>query len=261
MDNTIARLFDTLASPETVAALWVMIGVLLLFTRHWRKGRAGLAALASMLLILLVFPIDLYLAQLLENRFPPHPPDRVDGIVVLGGAISMALSLDHHQTSLNSAADRMTEMVALMHQYPDVPIVFTGGAANPFDQSHKEADLARDLLVHMGIDPSRVIFERDSRNTHENALYSKDLVRPQPGQNWVLVTSALHMTRSMGAFQAVEWKMLPWPVDFQTSREGGLGLTPFSPRRMQVLNNLLHETIGLLYYHLRGWSPLWLPAP
>ena len=245
-----------ISSPGNLAVLWLLPCVLLLFTRHWRRGRGGLAALAFILLFLMIFPIDLYLAASLENRFPPNHPATVDGIVVLGGAISVGGSLDHSRVSLNSAAERMTEMVALMQQHPRSRIIFTGGSADPFDQEHKEADLARDLLIHMGIDPSRVIFERESRNTHENAVLTKELAHPEPGQNWLLVTSAMHMPRSMGSFQAVDWKMVPWPVDYKTPQNAS-----FTVQRMQILNNLLHEVIGLLYYRIRGWSPAWFPAP
>lgn len=241
----------------------IVLGVALLFTRWQRYGRLGLAAFCLLGGGLMLWPVDHYMASTLEDRFVPPQLDHVDGIVVLGGAINMAVSLARHRPSLNESADRNTELIMLMHRYPQAKIVFTGGAANPFDQRHKEAGVFRDWLVRMGENPDRVIFEDQSRNTHENAVFSKDLVQPQADQTWLLVTSALHMPRSMGSFQAVNWPIYPWPVSYQTNGPGGLGVTAhfFTTRRLILFSNSLHEWIGLVYYRLRGWSPALFPAP
>ena len=263
MSNTLSRLLDVLLSPWNIVFFVIVLGVVLLFTRWQRYGRLGLAAFCGLGFCLMLWPMDFYMTSNLEDRFVPSLPDHVDGIVMLGGAINISISLARHHPSLNEFADRDTELIVLMHRYPQAKIVFTGGAANPFDQVHKEAQIFRDWLIEMGENPDRVIFEDQSRNTHENALFTKDLVHPQADQNWLLVTSAIHMPRSVGSFRAVGWQVYPWPVNYQTLGQGRLGRTAhfFTTRRLSLFSNSLHEWIGLVYYRLRGWSPSLFPAP
>jgi uncharacterized SAM-binding protein YcdF (DUF218 family) len=78
------------------------------------------------------------------------------------------------------------------------------------------------FVVDEGIPPARILLEERSRSTHENAVYTKELFRPAPGEVWVLVTSAYHMPRSMGAFAAAGWHVIPYPVDFRIDPQTGL---------------------------------------
>ena len=264
MANLIARLCEQVASPVNVLFFALLLGTALLYTRRWKLGRGILAALALGMAGLIVMPVDVYLGNVLENRFAPPPaPDHVDGIVVLGGAVNIALSLNRHRPSLNGAAERNTELVSLLHRFPQAPVIFSGGAADPFDQSHKEADIVRRWLADMGEDPARVTFENQSRNTRENAVFSKALAQPLPGQVWLVVTSAMHMPRSVASFRGVDWAVTPWPVNYETFSNQRLvgGFKLFQPHRLEILHNCLHEWIGLLYYRLRGWSTSLFPSP
>ena len=78
--------------------------------------------------------------------------------------------------------------------------------------------MAKLLLKNQDLDISRVIFERNSRNTYENTLFSFEEVKPTPVGNWILITTAGHMPRSMGIFCKVGWPMIPYPVDHRTMR-------------------------------------------
>jgi uncharacterized SAM-binding protein YcdF (DUF218 family) len=103
-------------------------------------------------------------------------------------------------------------------------------------------------------------FESRSRNTRENALFSRELMRPKPGEVWLLVTSAVHMPRAMGAFRAVGWTMLPYPVDYLTTGEAVPPLR-LAPDGLRSLGAVGHELAGLAYYRLRGWIGALLPSP
>ena len=263
MMNTVARLMDAFLSPLNFLFFCALTATVLLFTARWRLGRSILSGLCVLGLGLMLFPVDLTLSETLENRFPQSTVDHVDGIVVLGGAANLSISLARHRPTMNGAVERYTELVTLMHRFPDAQIVFTGGTGDPFHPNNKEADIVRQWLMDMGADTSRIIFEDQSRNTRENAVFSKRLANPLPGQTWLLVTSAKHMPRSMGSFQAVDWPMVAWPVNYQTSgnrRDDVLGWL-FSPPRIDMMGSSLHEVIGLIYYHLLGWTPTWFPAP
>jgi uncharacterized SAM-binding protein YcdF (DUF218 family) len=86
---------------------------------------------------------------------------------------------------------------ALARKYPNARVVFTGGSPNLISGDAKEADFAAGLVQSLGIEKSRLILEHRSRNTYENALFTKAMVDPKPGERWLLVTPALHMPRSV----------------------------------------------------------------
>lgn len=257
----VSKIFDLLGRPPALVVLVLLVGTALLFTRRWRAGRGGLAALSAVLLVLAVFPVGPWLAAPLENRFPvPAEPAHVDGIVVLGGAVDPALSDARGRAAVGGAAERLFAMVALARRHPEARVIYTGGSGDPLKQDLKEAPVVRGLMLDLGLDVTRMTFEDQSRTTWENAVYSRKLMQPRPGETWLLVTSALHMPRAVGAFRAVEWPVVPYPVNFTTfpgqpplRLDPGGGLAP--------LGAIQHEWLGLLWYRLRGWSPAFFPGP
>ena len=116
-------------------------------------------------------------------------------------------------------------------------------------------------MVEEGIPTTRVIIEERSRSTHENAVFAKELIRPGPSQNWVLVTSAFHMPRAVAAFRAVDWSVIPYPVDFKIDPSTGLRAN------FSLVDGLSSSTIagkewaGLVGYRLLGWTRELFPAP
>ena len=261
--NLLSRLIDIGLSLPTLFVLGTVLGTALLVCGKARAGRRILLGLSALGLGLMIFPADVSVAQRLEDRFPQPRLDHVDGIVVLGGAVNMSVSLSRDQPVLNQFAERDTELIALMQRFPKAKILFSGGAANPFDQQHKEAEITRRWLDHMGVDTSRIQFEDQSRNTHENAVFSKTLAQPLPGETWLLVTSAIHMPRSVGCFRAVDWPVTAWPVNYLTQAQGRIGSAfhLFTARRLMLSSVSLHELIGLVFYRLEGWTPTLFPSP
>ncbi|WP_232224857.1 YdcF family protein [Acidihalobacter ferrooxydans] len=198
----------------------------------------------------------------LEDRFtrPDPMPTHVTGIVLLGGAIDLPVSTTRHVTALNIRAERMLGFLQLAHRYPKARLVFTGGNASPFGGRATEAAVARRLFVSLGINPRRMLFENRSRNTRENALYTYRLVKPKPGQIWLLVTSAADMPRAVGCFRQVGWMIVPYPVDYHTRAHGAAWLTGLA-RSLTLGDWAAHEWLGLVYYRIRGWIPVLFPAP
>jgi uncharacterized SAM-binding protein YcdF (DUF218 family) len=198
----------------------------------------------------------------LENRFPPPSalPDRIDGIVVLGGSINPILSVARRQPVLTDSAERLFAFVALARNHPEAKLLFTGGSAALVDNAEREADVARTVLAGLGLDVDRITFERDSRNTYENAVFSKRLVTPRPGERWVLITSAYHMPRAVGCFRAAGWSVIPYPVDYGTAPAG-------NPPTFSLLGGLddvhwaLREWIGLAFYYVAGRTDRLFPGP
>ena len=195
----------------------------------------------------------------LEERFPSRPPPHtVSGIIVLGGAFDMNESYRRNMVALNYHAERMTAFAGLARQYPDATLVFSGGNASPSMTRMTEAELAKRLFISLGIPIRRVIFEDKSRNTRENALYSRRLVHVGASDTWLLVTSAADMPRAVGCFRAVGWNVFPVPVDFHT-KPSFYWSAPGLIEGLRELDWSSHEWAGLLYYFSRGWIPELFP--
>ncbi|MFC0407644.1 YdcF family protein [Roseomonas elaeocarpi] len=259
----LSKLLWMLLRPSTLLLLASCLGALLLARYSSRTGRALLLVGLGGLVLCFVLPVGQWIALPLERRFPPlDPPPRVDGVVVLGGAVETTLTADWGLPALNDAAERMTEAVRLARLYPQARIVFTGGSSMPALSRISESEVARRLWAELGLEGPRVLFEPHSRNTWENALFTREMVHPQPGERWVLVTSAQHMPRSVGIFRQLGWEVLPDPVGFKAGlhpvtwwSSGTLG------QRLQDLDLALHEWSGLVAYRLMGRTGALFPAP
>lgn len=241
--------------------LLAAIGFALGWTRWRRAGRAVSALGIGGLLLALLLPVDRWALRPLEDRFPPREaPAQVDGVLVLGGAIETDLSSDRGRPSLNGAAERMTEFAALARRHPRARLVFSGGNGL-LAGGEPEAIAALTLLTSLGVPQERLTFEAASRTTWDNAVYSLETLRPRPEENWLLVTSASHMPRAMGAFRRAGWRVVPWPVGYKTRRGGGwLPDSGFS-ERLGLLDWAAHEWIGLLAYRALGRSDALFPEP
>jgi len=116
-------------------------------------------------------------------------------------------------------------------------------------------------LEKLGIDQSRMIYERESRNTVENVRYSKALVQPKPGEAWLLVTSGWHMPRSVGIFRQQGCPVIPYPVDYLTDGVYWKIKDPDFNEGLGLLHRGLKEWIGMVAYHLLGYTDSWFPGP
>jgi uncharacterized SAM-binding protein YcdF (DUF218 family) len=262
-----SKLFGLATDPPTIILGLLLLGWLLALTRRWRRrGLRILGGTLCVLVVLAVVPVDRRAFGWLEDRFPPPSPmpEHVDGIIVLGGAISMEVSAARGQVSVGSAITRLTSLVPLARRYPEARLVFTAGSGNPFDQRLKEATYARQFYDDIGFDSSRIVFEDQSRNTHENATLTKALIQPKPGETWLLITSANHMPRAVGCFRAAGWPVLAYPVDYSTDGNAGpwwRQLRFSANKGFSGLTTLLHEGLGLVSYRLLGWTDAIFPQP
>jgi uncharacterized SAM-binding protein YcdF (DUF218 family) len=224
-----------------------------------------LVASAVLLVVCGLTPLPNLLLYPLEARFPPWDDTRgaPDGIVVLGGSIDPELSAAHGVTVFRGSVDRVIAAAGLAHRYPQARIVFSGGSANLVsDDSAKEADYAASVFVRLGVAKDRLIMERRSRNTQENAVLTKALVSPKPGERWLLVTSAYHMPRSVGVFRKAGFAVEPYPADWRTGgRIAGLGFTSFASEGLDHADTALREWIGLAAYRISGKTDALFPGP
>ena len=242
-----------------------LLGAVLLYTRFAPFGRKLVIASVVLLAIFGFSPLGNSLLVPLEQRFPPWDDTRgaPDGIIVLGGSIDPELSAAHRVTVFRGSVDRIIAAAALAHRYPNARIVFSGGSANLVsDDSAKEADYAVSVFERLGIAKNRLTMERGSRNTQENAEFSKALVAPKAGERWLLVTSAFHMPRSVGVFRKAGFAVEPYPADWRTGgRMDKLGSSTFASQGLDHTDTALREWIGLAAYRISGKTDAFFPGP
>ena len=218
-------------------------------------GRRILTGLAAIILFIGLFPVGDWILGPLENRYPPNPTlENVDGIIVLAGSENALLTSARNQVALSGAAERDLSFMSLARQFPEAQLIFSGGSGSLLGQEFKAADVAKRLFSEQALDVSRITFERDSRNTYENALYTKALVNPQSNQRWVLITTSWHMPRSMGIFCKIGWAMTPYPVDFQTSGRNSVRIDWNPQGSLSLISIGIKERIGLIAYRVTGKS-------
>lgn len=262
MTFVLSKIVWFLVQPLNLIVLLILAGPLFNALRWRRLGALAWQTGLALLVTATVLPVGQMLLIPIENRFAPLTalPERVDGIVVLGGAASPDLTEARGSVALLSGAERLTEAVRLANHYPEARVVFSGGSSDVVGPGRPEADTARRFFAEQGLAAERVIFETGSRNTWENALNTLERVRPAPGERWLLVTSAFHMPRSVGIFRRVGWEVVPYPVDFRT--EGQLSVRGFDfLDRMDELDLAIKEWVGLIAYYAMDRTTGLLPGP
>jgi uncharacterized SAM-binding protein YcdF (DUF218 family) len=124
-----------------------------------------------------------------------------------------------------------------------------------------ESEVARNLLVAMGIAAGRIEMEERSRNTCENATESAASLQPKPGETWLLVTSASHMPRSMACFRAAGFDITAYPVDFRTRGADLKRPVETIAKGLEAADLAAHEWVGLFTYRAAGLTAELFPKP
>ena len=258
LSKTLSLVLEPLVHPFFL----LVIGLIAKWRQQRSLQRACIALAVGLPLLYGFLPFSQGGLMLLENRFPiPKLDERpIDGIIVLGGHTgSGMISQQRGQPQQNGSAERLTMGLKLHQQFPNVPLIFAGFSGDLNPQGWSETKIVRKLLFDLNVSDEHVVFEKTSRNTYENAVNSRKLILPQAGSRWILVTSAAHMPRSIGSFEAAGWTgIIPYPVDYKTGTEiEGL----FSLKAgFESMREIFHEITGLLIYRLTGRTSDLLPG-
>ncbi len=243
-----------LISPDLLLVTFTLGGILMLFIGALKKAKFILGFVGLSMLAITLLPMGQWLLSPLEKRFPikPELPEKIDGIILLGGAENINLSFAWGQVEINHMAERYVAFLNLRRAYPGAVHLFTGGSGNLKNQEIKGAHVAQELFRDIGIDVSKILFESESKNTYENGMFSKGLVQPQPDEAWVLITTARHMPRAFGVFEQLNWPVIPYPVDHYTYPENKFKLTLNFLQNLEALNIAVKEWLGLFAYYITG---------
>ncbi|UDQ89158.1 YdcF family protein [Xanthobacter autotrophicus] len=261
---TLSKLFWFAIAPSNALVLLGGLGLVLALARTRRAGMGLLAVSVIGWAVLGFSPIANYLLNPLEERFPIYRGDApVTGVIILGGAEVPEVGLARGVPAFANAGERAIAFGALARKHPEARLAFIGGSGQLFsDGVASEARMMQMTLPDLGIAPDRVEYEVNSRNTAENAEFAKEMLKPSPGERWLLVTSAFHMPRAVGCFRKAGFNVVPYPVDFRTIGPSQLNDT-FSRAAsgLDVADVSVKEWVGLVAYYLSGKTSALFPAP
>ncbi|MBW4562660.1 MAG: YdcF family protein [Mojavia pulchra JT2-VF2] len=239
--------------------------VVALVTLRKRPRTAAIAIVSA--LILLLFCSNSWISHLLVRslewqNIPSAQIPNAEAIVVLGGATKSNF-WPRPTVDLSEQGDRVIYAAQLYRQQKAPIIILSGGRIDwRGGGSPESADMAA-VLTSIGIPPEAIVEEPNSLNTYENAVNVRKILQSQNIRQVLLVTSAMHMPRSLKIFQRQGIEAIPAPTDFLVSQGElqELGSTP----KAAILNLLpdtdnlhqftsaLKEYIGFFVYSLRGW--------
>lgn len=247
----VSKVFWTLARPESWLVLLLVLALVALIRGRVRLGIRLVLSTLVLILAIGILPLAEFLVRPLEQRFPPAPEVAAPaGIIVLGGAEQARASDRSGLVEVNDAAERFLAGIALARRHPEARLIFTGGSGSLLNRGVSGADVAERLFAEAGVDPARVLLERASRNTAENAALTLEMIGPGAEGPWILVTSAFHMPRAAAVFCAAGWRgIVPWPVDYR-ALDGGIDWD--FAERLRTLDTGVKEWIGLVAYRATG---------
>jgi uncharacterized SAM-binding protein YcdF (DUF218 family) len=257
----LSKLIWLVISPDSLLVILTVISFILLWKKSYKYAQRLLGFVVMLMLIIFLLPIGEWLLYPLETQYRTNPelPQKIDGVILLGGAESAYLSNLWQQTELGESAERDLAFMYFIRQYPDARYVFTGGSGSLDNQEYRQAHVVKKLLLEHGFDISNIIFEEQSRNTYENAKLTYHAIKPGADENWILITTAWHIPRAVGVFHKIGWPVIAFPVDHHTHPGDLLRFNPGFTGNLHTLGIAIKEWTGLAAYWITGKLVVTIP--
>ncbi|MBN1608429.1 MAG: YdcF family protein [Polyangiaceae bacterium] len=247
----LSKILDVFLSPLTWGILLCLVGL----WRKWRWLRWAPALAAAELVLFSLDPVSNALLTHLEQqaRRSVRRDVTYDAILLLGGPVNHGSTASHDAASYNENVERLLVSYDLLRAGRAKNVIVSGGYAWSGDRVNEARVLGRQL-EDWGIAHDRVVLEPRARNTHENAVESKRLVKQRGYRTLLLVTSAYHMPRALDCFRAVGVDVDALPVDFRASdSEGARDWLPRASH-LETSESVLREMFGRWVYRVRGYG-------
>lgn len=243
----IKKIISSFLMPPGIFIFLLLLGGICMM----RKKRWG-AGFASFILAVVMWTTSMnyfgsMLIRGLEDNYtiPKHPEGEV--IVLLGGGI--ADGAPDFSGIGSPSGDMMLRTVTAvrLQKLLNIPVIISGGAVYG-NQLAPEAAVVRRFLTDLGVPGNQIIEEAKSRDTIENAEYTKKICAEYRYKKIILVTSAVHMGRSVAIFGNTGLDVLPFPADFKTWKGERYGWQDYLPEGFGGVTTAFHEYMGLLYF-------------
>lgn len=266
MISQVSHILAFFALPSHLMMTLIVTGTFLLWINYPKTAKILLTTGTVGLLVLGFSPLGQAVILPLEERFPRADPSQIikpAGIIVLGGGVDPRISKSRDQATMNAAGERIIAGIQLHRQFPSSKLIYTGGAGGENPEQDSEAfQFRQHILPIFGIPPHKVVFEHHSRNTFENAWFTRELLAPGDDQTWIIVTSAYHMPRAMGTFRKAGFHALAWPTDYRTQNKFEI-TRPFSRmfNGLRRTDTAVREWLALWFYWMAGKTDNLFPGP
>ena len=195
-----------------------------------------------------------YLLHQLENQaISENLPEKPAGIIILGGGLNSRITrLRNIKIELSDGGDRLITGFELANNYPGIPLVYSGGPAKKTFLRDPETEVARNIAIALYGNDRNLIAENRSRNTWENAVFLKQLLKPKPEDKWIIVTSGYHALRTTGIFASVGFKFVIKPTDYRAEYSGSFEFAGNALKQFKKADLALKELSGIIAYTLMG---------
>jgi uncharacterized SAM-binding protein YcdF (DUF218 family) len=241
---------------------WIFILLLISLLSKYQKLRRG--SLLAILVILVLFSNPWFVNRLYTLYEQPSitlekNENYMWGIVLGGGMIRASDEDQSDKINVGETADRFIQPILLYKAGKIKKILITGGNTNMgiimVDKGHETSDV-KQLMINMGVRPKDIYVEIKARNTRENAIYSAQMLKNYlKNEEMLLITSAIHMPRSIRCFTKVGFNVKAYPVDKKGSHNesGLLDLITPSDHNLSKTSQLIREISGLIIYTIMGY--------
>ena len=251
----LSKTIDILLLPYT----WIIVCALFaVFLKHKRKKQIA----SAFLLLLLIVPSNTPLVNYLLKKWEiaPKPiepiPNKCTAIILTG--ITQLDKKPYDRVYFQKGADRVTQAIMLYRKGKIKNFIITGGSGKLLTEGRAEANALKSFLMDCQIPDSIIITEERAKNTYENALFTKDILEERKGlgTNYILITSAFHMRRSLACFEKAGIHCIPFPVDFYSFDEIDNPLEYVIPEAspLSSFSMLTREVFGYFIYRILGYA-------
>jgi uncharacterized SAM-binding protein YcdF (DUF218 family) len=248
----LSKILPLFVMPLSVVLMLLLVALILL-----RLGKKGISASFLLLAMLVLWIASMpFVAALLyrsiESHYAAVPLDQVPAggcVIVLGGVVG-APNPPRVDIELTDSIDRVYKTAELYHAGKAPYVIVTGGN-QPWSESAKaEAELIREVLMDWDVPKDAIFLEGSSRNTRENALYTKNIINRLFCEQPLLVTSAAHMQRAVAAFDSVGIGVTPVVTDVRVVDQSLPGVMDFLPdaQSLAMTSEAIREWLGQKVY-------------
>jgi len=257
----LSKLLPLLLYPLGLACLLMIVTLVLM----WKRDRWAPVPLIAALMILLLgsngWIANALVRSLESQNIPQTELPAADAIVLLGGGTKPALA-PRPGVDLSEEGDRVLYAAQLYREGKAPWVIASGGRIDWRRSGASEAADMAAILETLGVPPSAILQDSKSLNTYENAVNVRQILNEQQLHRVLLVTSAMHMPRSLSIFQRQKIEAIPAPTDFLVAKQDLqqpkkqtilLNLLP-DAERLQKTTKAIKEYFGIGIYRLRGWA-------
>ena len=234
----------------------VAVGVVLLYSRWWKWGRRWLTAVALGYWVISIPAGAALLARPIARFDRVETPADARGataIVMLGGGILTHGSGDLALDDLLTSAPRILETARLYRLLGQPLVIVSGGNTGQRTPPRTEAAAYRRALLNLGVPSDRIVLEESSMTTRDEAVDVKPLLAAHGVTRFVLVTSPIHMARSLSVFRAVGLSAVPSVSALRSGAERP-AWSPIPDRDSLLLSDaVIYEALARVWYLAHGW--------